>query len=138
VGFERGVVANIRASWLDPRKVREITAVGTSKMAFFNDLDAVEPIRVFDKGAIREPTYESFGEFKLVTRTGEVVSPAVAASEPLKNQCQHFLRAVGGGPVLSDADDGLRVVSILSAINASIAQKGAPQSLTAVSATVSS
>lgn len=138
VGFERGVVANIRASWLDPRKVREITVVGTSKMAFFNDLDAVEPIRVFDKGAIREPSYESFGEFKLVTRTGEVVSPAVAASEPLKNQCQHFLRAVGGASVLSDADDGLRVVSILHAINQSMAQKGAPQSLTAMSATASS
>ena len=138
VGFERGVVANIRASWLDPRKVREITVVGTSKMAFFNDLDAVEPIRVFDKGAIREPSYESFGEFKLVTRTGEVVSPAVAASEPLKNQCQHFLRAVGGAPLLSDADDGLRVVSILSAINESMAQKGAPQSLTAMSATAPS
>jgi len=138
VGFERGVVANIRASWLDPRKVREITAVGTSKMAFFNDLDPTEPVRVFDKGAMREPTYESFGEFKLVTRTGDVVSPAVPASEPLKIQCQHFLRAVGGGPVLSDADDGLRVVSILSAINESIAQKGAPQPLTRASATVSS
>jgi predicted dehydrogenase len=133
VGFERGVVANIRASWLDPRKVREITAVGTSKMAFLNDLDSTEPLRVFDKGAMREPTYESFGEFKLVTRTGDVVSPAVAASEPLKNQCQHFLRAVGGGPILSDADDGLRVVSILSAINESIAQKGAPQSLAVLS-----
>jgi predicted dehydrogenase len=139
VGFDRGVVANIRASWLDPRKVREITAVGTSKMAFFNDLDAGEPVRVFDKGAIREPTYESFGEFKLVTRTGEVVSPAVAASEPLKNQCQHFLRAVSSGaPVLSDADDGLRVVSILAAINRSIAEKGVPQTLAAAPARVSS
>ena len=129
IGFERGVVANIRASWLDPRKVREITVVGTSKMAFFNDLDPSEPIRVFDKGAIREPSYESFGEFKLVTRSGEVVSPAVAASEPLKNQCQHFLRALGGANVLSDGDDGLRVVAILSAINQSIAARGVPQTL---------
>lgn len=134
IGFERGVVANIRASWLDPRKVREITAVGTSKMAFFNDLDPAEPVRVFDKGAIREPSYESFGEFKLVTRSGDVVSPAVAASEPLKNQCQHFLRALGGATVLSDADDGLRVVSILSAINQSIASRGVPQSLATASA----
>jgi predicted dehydrogenase len=129
IAFERGVVANIRASWLDPRKVREITAVGTSKMAFFNDLDPAEPVRVFDKGAIREPSYESFGEFKLVTRSGEVVSPAVAASEPLKNQCQHFLRALGGANLLSDGNDGLRVVAIVSAINQSIAARGAPQSL---------
>jgi predicted dehydrogenase len=132
IGFKGGVVANIRASWLDPRKVREITLVGTTKMAFFDDLNPTEPVRVFDKGAIREPTYESFGEFKLVTRSGDVVSPAIAASEPLKNQCQHFLRAVsGGGPVLSDADDGLRVVSILTAINRSIAEKGVPQPLEA-------
>jgi predicted dehydrogenase len=125
-------VANIRASWLDPRKVREITLVGTSKMAFFDDLDPAEPVRVYDKGTIREPSYESFGEFKLVTRTGDMVSPAIAASEPLKNQCQHFLKAItDGGPVLSDADDGLRVVSILTAINQSIAEKGVPQSLAA-------
>jgi predicted dehydrogenase len=137
VGFERGVVANIRASWLDPRKVREITVVGTSKMAFFNDLD-IEPVRVYDKGAIREPSYESFGEFKLVTRSGDVVSPAVSASEPLKNQCQHFLRGLSGAPVLSDADDGLRVVSIVTAINQSIAENGVPQSLLPAPVKVSS
>ena len=130
IGFKKGVVANIRASWLDPRKVREITLVGTSKMAFFNDLDPTEPVRIYDKGAMREPSYESFGEFKLVTRSGDVVSPPISASEPLKNQCHHFLKAVQDRtPVLSDADDGLRVVEIVAAINRSIAQKGAPESL---------
>ena len=136
IGFQRDVVANIRASWLDPRKVREITLVGTSKMAFFNDLDPTEPIRIYDKGAMREPSYESFGEFKLVTRTGDVVSPAVSASEPLKNQCQHFLKAVQDRtPVLSDAADGLRVVEIIAAINRSISQNGVPESLALTPAT---
>ena len=132
LGFERGVTANIRASWLDPRKVRQITAVGTTKMAFFDDLDPSEPVRIYDKGAFREPSYESFGEFKLVTRSGDVVLPAVPASEPLKNQCQHFLRALSGGPVLSDAEDGLRVVAILAAINKSIRENGVPQRLAAL------
>jgi predicted dehydrogenase len=136
LGFQRGVVANIRASWLDPRKVREITLVGTSKMAFFNDLDPTEPVRIYDKGAMREPSYESFGEFKLVTRTGDVVSPPVPASEPLKNQCQHFLKAVQNRtPVLSDADDGLRVVEIIAGINRSISQNGVPESLALAPAT---
>ena len=127
LGFEDGVVANIRASWLDPRKVREITVVGSGKMAFFNDLESQEPVRVFDKGAMREPAYESFGEFKLVTRTGDVVSPAIPASEPLKNQCQHFLRSVmTRQPVLSDGNDGLRVVEVVVAINQSIARRGVP------------
>ena len=130
LGYESGVIANIRASWLDPRKVREITVVGSSKMVVFNDLDPTEPVRVFNKGAIREPTYESFGEFKLVTRSGEVVSPSIPASEPLKNQCQHFLKALwDGSPVLSDANDGLRVVEIVSAINRSVGDRGAPQLL---------
>ena len=127
LGFDGGVVANIRASWLDPRKVREITVVGSGKMAFFNDLETQEPVRIFDKGAMREPSYESFGEFKLVTRTGDVVSPAIPAGEPLKNQCQHFLRSVmTRQPVLSDGNDGLRVVEVIVAINQSIAQRGAP------------
>ena len=131
LGFDGGVVANIRASWLDPRKVREITVVGSTKMAFFNDLETQEPVRIFDKGAMREPSYETFGEFKLVTRSGDVVSPAISASEPLKNQCQHFLRSVASRrPVLSDGNDGLRVVEVVVAINQSIAQRGAPVTLT--------
>jgi predicted dehydrogenase len=127
LGFDGGVVANIRASWLDPRKVREITVVGSGKMAFFNDLETQEPVRIFDKGALREPSYQTFGEFKLVTRSGDVVSPAIPASEPLKNQCQHFLRSVTTRqPVLSDGADGLRVVEVVVAINQSIAQRGVP------------
>jgi predicted dehydrogenase len=127
LGFEGGVIANIRASWLDPRKVREITVVGSAKMAFFNDLETQEPVRIFDKGAMREPSYETFGEFKLVTRSGEVISPAIPATEPLKNQCQHFLQSVTTHrPVLSDGSDGLRVVEVVVAINQSIAQRGVP------------
>lgn len=127
LGFDGGVIANIRASWLDPRKVREITVVGSAKMAFFNDLETQEPVRIFDKGAMREPSYETFGEFKLVTRSGEVISPAIPATEPLKNQCQHFLQSVSAHrPVLSDGSDGLRVVEVVVAINQSIAQRGLP------------
>lgn len=132
LGFADGVIANIRASWLDPRKVREITMVGTSKMIFIDDLESGEPVRIYDKGAIREPSYQNFGEFKLVTRRGDVVSPAVPPTEPLKNQCQHFLQSViSRRPPLSDANDGLRVVEILTAINQSLHQRGAPVSLQA-------
>jgi predicted dehydrogenase len=130
LGFSSGVVANLRASWLDPRKIREITLVGTSKMVFFDDLEPAEPVRIFDKGASREPSYQNFGEFKLVTRRGDVVSPAVSATEPLKNQCQHFLDALATRrPPLSDANDGLRVVEIVTAINQSLHQRGAPVNL---------
>jgi predicted dehydrogenase len=126
VGFSDGVVANIRASWLDPRKVREITLVGTRKMVVFDDL-ASEPVRIFDKGALREPRYETFGEFKLITRNGDIVIPSIAPSEPLKNQCRHFLEGVAQHrPIVSDGDDGVRVVEILDLINQSMERHGTP------------
>jgi predicted dehydrogenase len=127
LGFSDGLVANIRASWLDPRKVREITLVGSLKMVVCDDLQASEPVRIFDKGALREPRYETFGEFKLITRNGDIVIPSIVPSEPLKNQCQHFFEGVvHHRPILSDGDDGVRVVEILDLINQSIAAHGAP------------
>jgi predicted dehydrogenase len=126
LGFEGGEVANIRASWLDPRKVREITVVGSRRMVVVDDMDPA-PVRIYDKGAAREPSYENFGEFKLVTRSGNVVIPAIAPSEPLRNQCQHFVDSINRGHVeLGDAEDGIRVVRTLVGINASMAAQGAP------------
>ncbi len=125
LGYDSGLVANMRVSWLDPRKVREITIVGSNKMVVIDDLSG-EPVRIYDKGALMEPAYGSFGEFKLVTRTGAVVAPAIAPSEPLKTQCQHFLEALRTGElVLGDAEDGIRVVRLLAAVDTSIAGNGA-------------
>ena len=133
LSFQSGLIANIRASWLDPRKVREITLVGTSRMVVVDDLDATAPVRIYDKGALREPAYGSFGEFKLVTRTGDVTIPAVPSGEPLKLQCQAFLKSLQTRkPPLADGDDGCRVVELVSAINASIAKQGAPVLLESV------
>jgi predicted dehydrogenase len=130
IAFSDGVMANIRASWLDPRKVREITLVGSRKAIVFDDLNPSEPVRIYDKGAMREPTYGSFGEFKTVTRSGDVLIPAVTAAEPLRTECLDFIEAVATRrPPLSDADDGVRVVELVSAINRSIAERGAPMAL---------
>jgi predicted dehydrogenase len=124
LGYDTGLVANIRVSWLDPRKVREITLVGSSKMVVIDDLSP-EPVRIYDKGALMEPAYGSFGEFKLVTRTGDVVAPAISPSEPLKSQCRHFLQALRTGELLlGDSEDGIRVVRLLVAVDASIAENG--------------
>jgi len=129
LGFPGGVVANMRVSWLDPRKVREITVVGANHMVVIDDMSP-DPVRIYDKGAIREPVYETFGEFKMVTRSGAVTIPAIRGGEPLKRQCQHFLEAIGRGRVaLGDASDGIRVVQTLVAINESIRHNGAPVSV---------
>lgn len=127
LAFPDGVMANVRASWLDPRKVREITLVGSRKAIVFDDLNPTEPVRIYDKGAIREPAYDNFGEFKTVTRTGDVLIPAVKAAEPLRTECLEFIECVASRRrPLSDGDDGVRVVEVVSAINRSIAERGAP------------
>lgn len=120
-------LAHVHVSWLDPRKVREITAVGDKKMAVWNDMDPIEPIRIYDKGVVSKPEYETYGEFHFALRDGDIVIPKVVLHEPLKNQAMHFLGCVQGRtrPTTSGRD-GLRVVQVLEAIQQSMARGGAP------------
>ena len=93
----------------------------------FNDLNDVERVRVFERGvSVGDAIAESYGEFKLLVRDGDIISPKVEASEPLKNQCEEFVQAVVSGrrPV-ADARFGLGVVRTLVAIEASMRARGA-------------
>jgi predicted dehydrogenase len=122
-----GVAAHLRVSWLDPRKVREVTVVGRQQMAVLDDVQTVENLRVYDKGVMQEPGYSSFGEFQHVVRTGEVRIPPVKGDEPLRAQVRHFAACVRDGtPPLSDGWDGIRVVSVMDAIQRSLRAGGAP------------
>jgi predicted dehydrogenase len=122
-----GVAAHLRVSWLDPRKVREVTVVGRQKMAVLDDVQTVEGLRIYDKGVMQEPSYSSFGEFQHVVRTGEVRIPPVKGDEPLRTQVRHFAHALlHDERPLSDGWDGVRVVSVMDAIQRSLAAGGAP------------
>lgn len=123
-----GVAAHLRVSWLDPRKVREVTVVGRQKMAVLDDVQSVEGLRIYDKGAKQEPApYASYGEFQHVVRSGEVRIPPVRGDEPLREQVRHFAQAVlDGRRPLSDGWDGVRVVSIMDAIQRSLKAGGLP------------
>jgi predicted dehydrogenase len=128
--YPQKVLANIRVSWLDPKKVRQITAVGEQKMVTWDDMASGVPITIYDKGAPREPFYTTFGEFQLVTREGNMVIPKVPAAEPLRAQTDYFISCVRAGRIeLSGPSDGLQVVRVLEAITKSMAGKGAPVSL---------
>jgi len=75
-----GAIAHVELSWLAPSKLRRTTIVGSSKMVVYDDV-STEPVRVFDSGVmLRDP--QSFGEFQLSYRTGEIVLPAVQPAEP--------------------------------------------------------
>ena len=126
--YPSGVVGNIHVSWLDPEKVRTITAVGTRRMVTWNDLHPTEPVRIFDKRVDREPYYSDFGEFQLLAREGAVVSPKVKLHEPLFAQAEAFAKACRTGrPPVADGRHGLRVVEVLHAVQQSINAGGTPK-----------
>lgn len=127
LGYPHGVIGNIHVSWADPSKVREVVAVGSGRRVVFDDLSDLERVRIFEKGVAIEPdSAESFGEFKLLMRDGDILSPRIPPSEPLKNQCAEFLSCIRDGrqPV-SDGRFGLAVVETLVAMEASMHRRGA-------------
>jgi predicted dehydrogenase len=125
--YPNDVLANVQVSWLDPKKVRQITVVGDRKMARWDDLAAIGPVMVFDKGVIRQSYYEDYGEFQLLAREGDAVIPRVKMEEPLRVQTRYFLSAIERGSIeVSDGTSGIDVVRVIAAITDSIAQGGHP------------
>jgi predicted dehydrogenase len=127
LGYGNDVVGNIHVSWADPNKVREVVAVGSRRRVVFNDLNDAERVRVFERGvSVGDAIADSYGEFKLLVRDGDIVSPKIEPSEPLKNQCAEFVDAIlTGRRPLADARFGLGVVRTLSAIETSMRSRGA-------------
>jgi predicted dehydrogenase len=127
LGYAHDVVGNIHVSWSDPNKVREVVAVGSRRRIVFNDLNDVERVRVFERGvSVGEAIADSYGEFKLLVRDGDIISPKIEPSEPLKNQCAEFFEVIGSGkaPVAS-CRFGLGVIRTLAAIDRSMRCRGA-------------
>jgi predicted dehydrogenase len=117
--FPSGKVAHMHLSWLDPHKMRRITVVGRDKMAVFDDMDLDRKLTVYDKGPVERA--ETYGEW--VTRTGDIYSPKIPNDEPLRLECEHFLRLVAGdGDPLAAARDGLAVVRTLEQLQSSLEQ----------------
>lgn len=122
------VVGSIHVSWLDPKKVREITVVGESRMATWDDMAPMGPVTVFDKGVLRKPReYADFGEFQLLAREGDVTLPKVPREEPLRMQARAFLEGLNAPETLrSDGRFAADVVRVAAAINESMSMGGAP------------
>ena len=123
--YPNQVVANIHVSWLDPRKVRQVTVVGNSKMALWDDINTTEPLRLYDKGVAAERAYSTFGEFHMVLRDGNIVIPKVRMFEPLTRQASHFVSCVREKrPPICDGPNGLAVVRVLEAALESLKNGG--------------
>ena len=132
LGFPSGVLAHVRMSWLDPQKTRRITVVGSEKMAVYDDVEAHEKIRVYDKRVNTIRRTDTFGEFQFAYHYGSVVSPYIHFEEPLRLQCLHFMECVlEGKRPLTDGHNGLRVVEVIEAAQRSLDQGGAPVTMPA-------
>lgn len=127
LSFSEEKSAIIQSSWLDPKKVREMTIVGSERMIVYDDVAPQEKIKIFDVRVERPPHYDTFAEFHYAYHYGDMYSPYIKQDEPLKTECQHFVDCIRTGQTpLTDGLKGLEVVRILEASSASLKQQGAP------------
>ncbi len=122
--FASGAIAHVQVSWLAPSKLRRTTIVGDAKMLIYDDTEHLEQVKIFDKGVhFKDP--DTFGEYQLSYRTGDIVSPKIESSEPLQAEVSDFL-----GSILhrrkprSSGETGLRVVRVLEAAERSLMNSG--------------
>ncbi|MBE7537048.1 MAG: Gfo/Idh/MocA family oxidoreductase [Opitutaceae bacterium] len=125
--FSKERSAIIHSSWHDPRKIREMTIVGSKRMIVYDDIAPQEKIKVFDARVERPPHYDTFAEFHYAYHYGDIYCPYIRQDEPLKTECQHFLDSIKSGvEALTSGRSGLDVVRILEASSHSLRNKGAP------------
>jgi predicted dehydrogenase len=114
--FASGKIAHMHLSWLDPHKMRRLTVVGRDKMAVFDDMELESKITVYDKAP--EQPADTYGEWR--TRSGDIFSPKLSNAEPLKLECQHFVRLVQEGWDGREMRDGLEVCRALERLTESL------------------
>jgi predicted dehydrogenase len=122
--YPGSILANLHVSWLNPNKIRSTTVVGSKKMLVYDDISSLEKIRIYDKGVDVIPHYDTFGEFQLSYRYGDIHIPKLDEAEPLKMECQHFIDCIEGSEPRSSGRHGLEVLIVLDAIDKSMSQNG--------------
>lgn len=127
--FSTGILAQVQNSWLDPRKERRLTVVGSRKMMEMDDVRPAGKLRIFDKGVTRDLDFTEYEQF-LSLRNGEVTVPDIPMEEPLVAEHRHFLQCIlDGTPPLADGSSALRVVRVLEAAQRSLDADGGPVTL---------
>lgn len=127
--YPGGIVGAIQVSWVDSHKERMLTVIGDKGRIVFNDLDDLEPVRVFEKGiGVCDRVAPEFGEYKFLLRDGDIFSPKVHSVEPLAKMINSFVQLVlDDVPTPSDGRSGLDITRVLVAAEKSIAHSGAPE-----------
>ena len=124
--FRKNRCGFIHNSWLDPKKVRQMTVVGTKRMIVYDDTEPLEKLKIYDARVEVPPHYDTFADFTYSYHYGDSYVPYVKQDEPLKLECQHFLDCIRDGRTpLTGGKLGLDVVRILEAASESLKQNGA-------------
>jgi len=125
LSFKHRRSAIIQSSWLDPRKVREMTIVGSRRMIVYDDVAQNDKLKIFDARVETPPHYDTFADFHYAYHYGDVYVPYIKQEEPLKIECQHFLDCIGHrARPISGGEQGLELVRILEASSLSLQQHG--------------
>src|SRR5687767_561138 len=133
--FDSPMIAHVHASWLAPVKVRRTLLGGSRRMIVFDDLEASEKIKVYDRGISVDPSPENVYQMLVGYRTGDMWAPKLAVTEALQVEAAHFADCVARGVrPQSDGESGLRVVRLLEAASASLQQHGRPVDIQGVAA----
>ncbi len=123
--FEDSLIAHVHVNWLSPVKVRRTLLGGSRRMVMFDDLEASEKIKVYDRGISLNPSPENVYQMLIGYRTGDMYAPQLAVTEALSVEAAHFVECVSRGATpLTDGEAGLRVVRLLEAASESMADQG--------------
>src|ERR1051326_6990632 len=128
--FARNRCAFIQNSWLDPKKVRQMTVIGSRRMIVYDDTEPLEKLKIYDARVEVPPHYDTFAEFTYSYHYGDAYIPYIKQEEPLKLECQHFLDCIREENLpITNGRLGLEVGRILEAADQSLRLQGRPVDL---------
>jgi len=120
--FPGQILAHVHISWLSPAKIRRMTVVADKKMLIYDDLESVEKIKIADRSAHLDASQE---KLRIDYRLGDIVSPRVEVTEPLFQECRHFVDCILEDCIPNTSGEkGVQVVRVLEAADKSIKRGG--------------
>jgi predicted dehydrogenase len=132
--YPSNVIVSLHVSWLSPRKCRDMTVVADRKMLSFDDLNLLEPLRIYDKRVTDERTrptiVDTATSYRASVREGDIVIPRLHVAEPLKAECEHFLSCIRDGAAPKTGGvEATAVVRVLEAMERSASNGGCEEQI---------
>ena len=123
--FDGPLIAHVHVNWLAPVKIRRTLLGGSRRMVVFDDLEASEKVKVYDRGISVDPSPENVYQMLVGYRSGDMWAPKLGLAEALSVEASHFVACVSqGSEPTTDGEAGLRIVRLLEAATASMAAHG--------------